>query len=103
MLKFQGGRSEVIKTPMIELLKYMELEIKKDEAEAKKDKFNRWLDYLSRTFSQPLYGPESSDRKRSREAFLTIIRPEVDTKAPEKNYEWNFEQLEQLKAMQKGG
>lgn len=82
----------------------MELEIKKDEAEAKKEKLNRWLDHLSRIFSQPLYGPESNERKHSREAFIKLIQPEVEKQ--QKNYDWNFEQLEQLKARQerqKGG
>lgn len=83
----------------------MEWEIKKDEVEAKKEKLNRWLDYLSILYSQPLYGEPTVEYKKSKEVFLNLIKPEMEDgqKGPEHKFEWDFEQLERLQAMQKGG
>lgn len=80
-----GGRSEVRETPVVEALKYIEWEKKREQA----DRFSL---FLSLFYANPMVDAEA------RKAFIESIQPETDSVAPV--YETDIEQLKRLKAMQ---
>jgi hypothetical protein len=92
-----GGRSEVRATPLVELLKHMELLLQKEEAEGKKEITERWISFLSTHYAHPF-----SDSK-GRKKFMEVIKPEDVSKNEIPKYEDNLDLLKQLKSMQGGG
>jgi hypothetical protein len=86
-----------LKAPVVELLKYMELHKEEEENKAKKEKMDRWLDYLSLVHSHPL--GDADGRKK----FIDLIKPDTVSSKDAPHYETDFEQLERFKAMQEGG
>ena len=88
----------------IELLKYMDMTLEKEEQSQEKERYRIWMQYLSFLYAQRPTGSESFELKRAREDFVGLIKP----KSKEEShglaivYQWDFERLKQLKA-QKGG
>lgn len=87
----------MLKTPMVELLKYMELSNEEEEMKAEKDKMERWLDYLSLVHSNPL-GDEKARKK-----FIELIKPDKVNSKEIPKYETDVSLLQRLKASQEGG
>jgi hypothetical protein len=83
-----GGRSEVLETPVVEALKYIELEKKREQEE-------RFFSFLSMFHAHPMADAEG------RKKFIEAIQPKV--KSAPVVYETNLDQLKQLKAMQGEG
>ncbi|UAK17553.1 hypothetical protein [Sporolactobacillus terrae] len=97
MAPLLGGRSEVLITPMVELFKYLELEMKKDKVSAREHEYERYFAFISQCMASPYADPDK------REEFRQSLMPrEVDDR-PKVEQKWNFEMLERLKSKQKGG
>lgn len=80
-----GGRKEVLETPFIEVLKYIELE----RAKKKSDRWNRFMDLW---YSHPFAD------KRARDKYIEQIQPEQARR--ELVMETDIDQLRQLKEQQ---
>ncbi len=94
-----GGRSEVLKAKLIELLKYMEFEKEEEEAKIQKEKMDRWFNFMSMLHAHPM-----SD-KQARKKYMDLIDPKIENSTPNinKTYETDIELLKRMKALQKGG
>lgn len=97
-----GGRKEVMTAPAVELLQFMDLELKKEEQEAERERARVWLSYLVNVFSQPSYGKEDPKHTQAKKEFLDTIKPQ-EKKGPAKVYDYDFELLKRLKQGQEGG
>lgn len=73
----------------------MELEKEMDEAQAKKEEMNRYINFMSMFHAHPM--SDSNARKK----FIDSIKPETKQEIP--HYETDIELLKRYKAMQKGG
>lgn len=89
--------------PIIETLGYLLMLREENEAKAEKENIKVWLDFLSRVNSHPLPEGATSEHKRNRQNFIDSIKPKESMTALNKEYQWDFNKLEQMKAMQKGG
>ncbi|MER2090922.1 MAG: hypothetical protein ABS920_14380 [Sporosarcina sp.] len=92
-----GGRREVTESPAVELLKFMDLHLEKDEQEAEKERARVWLNYLTTVFTQPSFGKEDAQLTQARRDFIKAIQPEQKP-GPAKVYDWDFELMKRLKA-----
>lgn len=104
-----GGRSEVVNGKAVELLKFMDMALEKDESEVEKEKHRIWMQYLSMIYAQrpsPME-KESPQTRRAREEFVQAIKPkenkQIENIGPAKVYDWDFERMKLLKQKQKGG
>lgn len=85
-----GGRKEVLDAPMIELLEYMNMELKSEEMEAEKERAKERVNYLIAVFSQPSSGKESADYKKGKKELLEMLFPKPkEIRGPAKVYEWD--------------
>ncbi|TDM38088.1 hypothetical protein ETI11_01460 [Macrococcoides canis] len=94
-----GGRSEIIDMPLEEALAYLIIIIEQEEQQAEAKKWELYMNHLSRINANP--AQDKDDVKRQNQ-FIEGIDPMKENKTLEmpKELEWNFEQLEQLKALQ---
>ena len=92
-----GGRREVTESPAVELLKFMDLQLEKEEKEAEKERARVWLNYLTTVFTQPSHGKEDAKLTQARREFIKAIQPEQKP-GPAKVYDWDFELMKRLKA-----
>jgi hypothetical protein len=92
-----GGRSDVLKTPMVELFEYLELETKKDKANAREQEYERYFAFISQCMASPYADPDK------REEFRQSVMPREANDRQKVEQKWNFELLEKLKSKQKGG
>lgn len=92
-----GGRSEVLDMPIIDALAYLIILFEEEEQEVKRRQWDLYLNHLSRVQANPA---QSDKDAKAKGEFLESLNPlrEIEHKPVEK--EWNFEQLEQLKALQ---
>lgn len=94
-----GGRSEVMNLSIEDALAYLIIVLEKEEQEADAKKWELYLNHISRIYSNP-----AQDEKELKEQneFTQSINPSKEHRMLEepKNYEWNFEKLEELKALQ---
>lgn len=97
-----GGRTEVLNAPILETLGYLLMLRKENEEKAEQEEVKLWVDFLSRVHSHPLPEGATSEHKRNRQTFIDSIKPKERMESP-KEYQWDFSQLEQMSAMQKGG
>lgn len=102
-----GGRSEVLKAPFSDLLKYMNMQMTKEEMEAEKEQAKMWINYLTAVFTQPSFGgeedPSFTQAKKEFANFLMPKQKQLPNEPPNpeaEKAEWNFNQIEQLKAQQ---
>lgn len=93
----------------VELLKFMDMALEKDESEVEKEKHRIWMQYLSMIYAQrpsPME-KESPQTRRAREEFVQAIKPkenkQIENIGPAKVYDWDFERMKLLKQKQKGG
>lgn len=70
-----GGRNEVLEAPAAESLKFMELQLQKEEDLAAQKQHDYWMQFLIASFAQIPMGEESAERKGAREAFVDTIKP----------------------------
>lgn len=92
-----GGRNEVVDLPIVEALAYIIIHLEEEEEEVKRRQWDLYLNHLSRVQANPA---QDKDDAKAKGDFLESLNPlrEIEHKPVEK--EWNFEQLEQLKALQ---
>lgn len=92
-----GGRSEVLDMPIIDALAYLIILFEEEEQEVKRRQWDLYLNHLSRVQANPAQSDKDAKEKGE---FLESLNPlrEIEHKPVEK--EWNFEQLEKLKALQ---
>lgn len=92
-----GGRNEVVDLPIVEALAYIIIHLEEEEEEVKRRQWDLYLNHLSRVQANPA---QDKDDAKAKGEFLESLNPlrEIEHKPVEK--EWNFEQLEQLKALQ---
>jgi len=81
-----GGRDQVLATPFIETLKYLDLELKRRKA----DRWNRYMDAL---YAHPM-GVDNDKRKK----YMELIQPQPERK--EMKLETNVDQLREIKRQQ---
>ena len=106
-----GGRTEVRKTPLIELLEYWILEDKKQEVQTEKERSIVWAEHLSRKYVAQMTminEKNEKDIKNQIDEFERMINPYVDkkkTSAPQKkSFEWPSEdEFKKLMAQQEQG
>ncbi|WP_379545423.1 hypothetical protein [Oceanobacillus sojae] len=85
-----GGRNEVVKSPVIELLKFMDMTLEKEEAEAEHEKAKMYIQYLANVFSQKQEGKDPQLEK-ARKEFENMLRPNTRKQVEKKEYEWDFD------------
>lgn len=104
LAKKLGGRREVIETPAVELFKYMEMEIEKDNARHRERQAEMYLNYLSRIFSQELQHKPTPEYLRAKSEFEKLINPMSDDKKKDnklpKKLEWDFDVDEYIKQIE---
>jgi hypothetical protein len=85
-----GGRKEVISSPAVELLKYMDMTLEKERNKTEQEKARMYIQYLSNIFSQTLQEKPSQEFLRAKKEFESLLMPDSkqDTK---KKYEWDFD------------
>lgn len=96
-----GGRSEVVNTKMVELLKHMDMSVQKDEQKEQSERVKMWINYLSMVHAQPLPEKATAQAKKNRDDFIKSMQPEqpkLETKA--KVYDWDFERLKRIQQEQ---
>lgn len=99
-----GGRSEVVKTPALELFGYMDSEMKRVEAEAEKERVRIFLNFLSNVYSQPSQGKDDAKFNRDRSKYIESITPDKQTsKAAPQSFDWDPDLMERIKQRQNGG
>jgi hypothetical protein len=85
-----GGRSEVLETPVIEALSYLDME-RGERERSKLDKFN----YL-------YFGANSNVDPKARKKFFDTIRPKESggklLNNPAKKLEWDFSGMDEFRA-----
>lgn len=85
-----GGRSEVVNAPAEELFKYMDMAFEADEAKAEKERFEIWLNHMSRKFTQSQFGDPGNDFKNAQKEFEQALAP-VSNAPKQKELAWDFE------------
>jgi hypothetical protein len=96
-----GGRSEVLKTPVIELLGYTLEHIREKEEEAEREQTKYYLDFVSRLKAQK---PENKEQQKDLQDFIKMIKP--DEKKQDKiedGQAWDYEAINQIKKEIEGG
>ena len=95
----------MLAAPMQELLRYMGMQMTKEEQEAEKEQAKMWINYLTAMFTQPSFsGKEDPQFVQARKEFVEQLKPKA--KKPKtgeqssKVIEWDFGKLQQLKAKQ---
>lgn len=93
-----------MKTPAVELLGYMVMEMENDAVKTELEQHKTWIYYLMLQYSKPSFGEEDSKTLQSRKKFEEAIRPKKSTEsAPNKKQDWDFTMLDQLNGQQEGG
>lgn len=92
-----GGRSEILDLPLVDALAYLLILFEQEEEEVKRRQMELYLNHISRVQANPA---QSDKDAKAKAEFLESLNPlkEIDYTPVEK--EWNFDQLEQLKALQ---
>ncbi|ANU13462.1 hypothetical protein B481_1993 [Planococcus halocryophilus Or1] len=88
--------------PAVELLQFMDMELKKENQQAERERARVWLNYLVNVFTQPSMGKEDPKFAMAKKEFIESIKPE-QKKGQAKVYEYDFELMKRLKASQEGG
>lgn len=72
------------------MFKYMDMAFEKEQQEAEKDKFETWLNHMSRTFTQSHMGDPGTEFKNAKKEFEGTISP-FDNVPSQKELAWDFE------------
>ena len=87
-----GGRKEVIESPVIELLKFMDMTLEKEEAEAEHEKAKMYIQYLANVFSQQQEGKPDPNFIQAKKEFEKLLRPNTTKNESKKDYDWDFDE-----------
>lgn len=77
----------MVESPADEILKFMEMALKKEEEEVEKEKTKYYMQYLITMFAQAPQGEEKAEQKNMRRQFLDTIRPR-EKEQQRKQFDW---------------